>query len=124
MPGISGVFNTDQGNQQTSEGFTGPLEQHGIRISMDEKGRHTDNIFVEQLWRAAKYEEVYLKAYSNGREAEAGLNAYFSLYYTQRPHQALDYPTHMFLGLHGLPIDKLNTWDEIRPSNSGGFDLF
>ena len=40
-----------------------------------------------------KYEEVYLKAYSNGREAKAGLDAYFHFYNTQRPHQALDYRT-------------------------------
>ena len=36
------VFNTDQGSQFTSEGFTGILEQHGVRISMDGKGRYTD----------------------------------------------------------------------------------
>ena len=63
------------------------------RISMDGKGRYTDNIFVERLWRTVKYEEVYLKAYSNGREAKAGLNAYFRFYNTQRPHQALGYRT-------------------------------
>ena len=60
---------------------------------MDGKGRYTDNIFVERLWRTVKYEEVYLKAYSNGREAKAGLDAYFHFYNTQRPHQALDYRT-------------------------------
>ena len=61
------VFNTDQGSQFTSEGFTGLLEQHGVRISMDGKGCYTDNIFVERLWRSVKYEEVYLNAYSGGR---------------------------------------------------------
>ncbi len=60
---------------------------------MDGKGRYSDNIFVERLWRTVKYEEVYLKAYSNGREANAGLEAYFHFYNTQRPHQALGYRT-------------------------------
>ena len=94
------VFNTDQGSQVTSEGFTGLLEQHGIRISMDGKGRYTDNIFVERLWRTVKYEEVYLKAYSNGREAKTGLGDYFRFYNTQRPHQALGYrtPAEVFSG--------------------------
>jgi len=87
------IFNTDQGSQFTGEAFTGLLKQHGIRISMDGKGRYSDNIFVERLWRTVKYEEVYLKAYSNGREAEAGLNAYFHFYNAQRPHQALGYRT-------------------------------
>jgi len=56
---------------------------------MDGKGRYSDNIYVKRLWRSVKYEEVYLKAYSGGREAKAGLDAYFSFYNTQRPHRAL-----------------------------------
>ena len=87
------VFNTDQGGQFTGEAFTGLLEQHGVKISMDGKGRYSDNIFVERLWRSVKYEEVYLKAYSGGREAKAGIYAYFHFYNTQRPHQALGYRT-------------------------------
>ena len=31
---------------------------------MDGKGRYNHNIFVEQLWRTVKHEEVYLKAYT------------------------------------------------------------
>ena len=45
-----------------------------------------------------KYEEVYLKAYSNGREAKAGLEAYLHFYNTQRPHQALRTPAEVFSG--------------------------
>lgn len=41
------VFNTDQGSQFTSDEFTGALKQHGIRISMDGKGRWVDNVFVD-----------------------------------------------------------------------------
>ena len=67
------VFNTDQGSQFTGEGFTGLLERHGVRISMDGKGRYLDNIFVERLWRTVKYEEVYLKAYTDGGQAKAGV---------------------------------------------------
>ena len=87
------VFNTDQGSQFTGDSFTDLLDQHGVRISMDGKGRYIDNIFVERLWRTVKYEEVYLKAYSNGWEAKAGIDAYFHFYNTQRPHQALGYRT-------------------------------
>ncbi len=100
------VFNTDQGSQFTSEGFTGLLDDHGVRISMDGKGRYIDNIFVERLWRTVKYEEVYLKAYSNGREAKAGLEAYFHFYNIERPHQALGYrtPAEVFNG-DSVPSD-------------------
>ncbi len=55
------VFNTDQGSQFTSWEFTQVLEDRGVSISMDGKGRYSDNIFLERLWRAVKYEEVYLR---------------------------------------------------------------
>ena len=87
------IFNTDQGAQFTSEAFTGLLQQHGVRISMDGKGSYNDNLFIERLWRSVKYEEVYLKAYQDGREARIGLGNYFRFYNTERPHQALGYRT-------------------------------
>ena len=87
------VFNTDQGSQFTSEAFTGCLDRQGVRISMDGKGRYSDNIFVERLWRTVKYETVYLKAYTDGRQAKADLGAYFHFYNSQRPHQAPGYRT-------------------------------
>ena len=40
-----------------------------------------------------KYEEVYLKAYQDDREARIGLGNYFRFYNTERPHQALGYRT-------------------------------
>jgi len=87
------IFNTDQGSQFTSEAFTGLLQQHGVRISMDGKGSYNDNLFIERLWRSVKYEEVYLKVYQDGREARIGLGNYFRFYNTERPHQALGYRT-------------------------------
>ena len=87
------VFNTDQGSQLTSLEFTQALQEHGVKISMDGKGRYNDNIFVERLWRTVKYEEVYLKAYANATEARRELSAYFRFYNDQRPHQALGYRT-------------------------------
>ena len=87
------IFNTDQGAQFTSEAFTGLLEQYGVRISMDGKGSYNDNLFIERLWRTVKYEEVYLKAYQDGRDARAGIGNYFGFYNTERPHQALGYLT-------------------------------
>jgi putative transposase len=87
------VFNTDQGSQFTGKTFTGLLEKHGIQISMDGKGSYRDNLFIERLWRTVKYEEVYLKAYQNGKDARIGISDYFRFYNTARPHQALGYRT-------------------------------
>ena len=97
------VFNTDQGSQFTSLEFTQVLREHGVKISMDGKGRYSDNIFVERLWRTVKYEEVYLKAYTNAGEARRELDAYFRFYNDLRPHQALGYrtPAELFHGDRG-----------------------
>ncbi len=93
------IFNTDQGSQFTSEAFTDRLEEAGIRISMDGKGRMggkgraIDNVFVERLWRSVKYEHVYLHAPETGLELWQGLSTYFDFYNTERLHQSLDYRT-------------------------------
>jgi len=93
LKGKPDIFNTDQGSQFTSEAFTGLLERHGVRISMDGKGRYSDNLFIERLWRTVKYEEVYLKAYQDVRDARTGISEYFRFYNATRPHQALGYRT-------------------------------
>ena len=87
------IFNSDQGCQYTSEIFTGILEKHGVRISMDGRGRCMDNIFIERLWRSLKYEEVYLKSYKTLPEARTALRDYFEFYNNGRPHQSLKYRT-------------------------------
>ncbi len=87
--GAPDIFNTDQGSQFTSEAFTGPLKDHGIRISMDGKGSWRDNVFIERLWRSVKYEEVYLRAYESVSEARTGIGQYFEFYNSKRPHSSL-----------------------------------
>ena len=83
------IFNSDQGAQFTSEAFTDVLNDHGIAISMDGKGRWLDNVFVERLWRSVKYEDVYLRAYETPAELRAGLARYFEFYNSRRRHSAL-----------------------------------
>jgi putative transposase len=87
------IFNTDQGSQFTSEGWINVLKDAGVAISMDGKGRWIDNVFIERLWRSVKYEEVYLRAYTNGTDARMGLTRYFRLYNAVRSHQSLEYRT-------------------------------
>ena len=87
------IFNTDQGSQFTSEEWIKVLQDAGVAISMDGKGRWIDNVFIERLWRSVKYEEVYLHAYANGTEARTGLTRYFRFYNAVRSHQSLEYRT-------------------------------
>jgi putative transposase len=87
------IFNSDQGSQFTAAAFTSRLETAGVAISMDGRGQAIDNVFIERLWRSVKYEEVYLRDYTDGWHAEASLAAYFRLYDDERIHQALGYRT-------------------------------
>ena len=87
------IFNTDQGSQFTSRAFTSRLEERGIAISMDGRGRALDNAFSERLWRTVKYEEVYLQEYGDGEDALLSLKRYWRFYNRARPHQSLDYRT-------------------------------
>jgi putative transposase len=87
------IFNTDQGAQFTSEAFTKVLEEAGVALSMDGRGRALDKVFVERLWRSVKHEDVYLKGYATMTEARSGLSEYFTFYNSARPHQGLNYRT-------------------------------
>lgn len=97
------IFNTDQGSQFTSKGFTDVLKAHGIDISMDGKGRWVDNVFVERLWRSVKYECVYLQEWENVLAVREALRAYFQFYNYERPHQSLGglTPSH----IHGQSLN-------------------
>jgi len=87
------IFNTDQGAQFTSNDFTDVLLEQEIKISMDGRGRYTDNIFVERLWRSLKYEEVYLNPYDSLVEARDGIGRYFRFFNDERPHSSLGHQT-------------------------------
>ena len=88
--GKPNIFNSDQGSQFTSEVFTGLLTKNFIKISMDGKGRATDNIFIERLWRSVKYEDIYLHAYETGKELYQGLRNYFTFYNQVRRHSSIN----------------------------------
>ena len=87
------IWNSDQGSHFTSPQYTQLLLDADVQISMDGKGRASDNIFTERLWRTIKYEEVYPKDYAHPQEARRSLAAYFDFYNHRRRHQALDYQT-------------------------------
>jgi putative transposase len=85
------ILNSDQGSQFTSEIFTEYLLSQGIKISMDGKGRATDNIFIERFWRDVKYEDIYLKAYENGLDLYKGLKVYMNFHNAIRRHSSLEH---------------------------------
>ena len=86
---VPGIINTDQGGQYTSVEFSKAVLDMGIKLSMDGKGRAIDNVFTERFWRSLKYEEVYLHAYADGKEAWQGIKRYIEFYNHERPHSKL-----------------------------------
>lgn len=85
------IFNTDQGSQFTAKHFVEILLNRGILVSMDGKGRALDNIFVERLWRALKYECIYLREFEIVKTLIQAIAEYFKFYNNKRPHQSLGY---------------------------------
>ncbi|MCH2199673.1 MAG: IS3 family transposase, partial [Flavobacteriales bacterium] len=88
--GKSEIINTDQGSQFTSEEFSGFVLNEEIRLSMDGKGRATENAFIEKLWRNVKYEKRYLSPPTDGIDLYQKLSDYFEYYNHERRHQSLE----------------------------------
>ena len=84
------IINTDQGAQYTSDDFTSAVLNKGIKLSMDGKGRATDNAFIERLWRSVKYESIHLNPPEDSIALFRQLTEYFSYYNHQRRHSSID----------------------------------
>ena len=113
------IFNTDQGSQFTSFGFTGVLKSAKITISMDGRGRCMDNIFIERLWRSLKYEAVYLHELTDGFKAERVISTWINFYNTERPHSALADRTPAEAYGTGQPVDMMDKASALPTSPQG-----
>jgi putative transposase len=90
MHGCPQIINTDQGSQFTAETFVGCVKNHKIKMSMDGKGRATDNAFIERLWRSVKYEKLYLSPPENGLDLFDKVEDYMRYYNHERRHSSID----------------------------------
>ena len=100
--GTPDVFNSDQGSQYTSFEHTKLLKDHGIRISMNGKGRSIDNIAIERFFRTLKYDEIYINDYQSVSELRNGIARYMHFYNFNRFHSALGYRKPMNVYLEGV----------------------
>ena len=90
---IPGIINTDQGCQFTSAAWVEMVENAGVQVSMDGRGRWADNIVIERFWRTIKYENVFLQSYESVTNARNKLGEFIEFYNERRPHQNLAYAT-------------------------------
>lgn len=86
------IINTDQGSQYTSDEFTSLVldNKYNIKLSMDGKGRATDNAFIETLWKSIKYEKIYLNPPEDGIHLYQLVNDYFEYYNFRREHSSIE----------------------------------
>lgn len=84
-----GIINSDQGSQFTCALWTEYVESQGILISMDGRGRATDNIYIERLWRTVKRDYIYISPCENGTELFKGLKMFFDYYNNEKKHQGI-----------------------------------
>ena len=82
--GVPEIINSDQGSQYTSPSWTNYLKRNGIKISMDEKGRATDNIWIEPFWKTIKYNHIYLNPCYTGLELYEGVQTYIEHYHQKK----------------------------------------
>jgi putative transposase len=108
------IFNTDQGSQYTSHIHTQTLKDNDITISMDGKGRATDNICIERFWRSAKVERIYLNEYNSIKELKDDVRDYMEFYNYRRFHETLKYKKPMDVYHNSLTINNENYDDLSR----------
>ena len=84
------IVNSDQGSQYTSSHWIENMENHGIKISMDGKGRATDNVYIERFFRTIKYDYIYLNPVESGWELYEGVRDFIEGY-NGRGHQGINH---------------------------------
>ncbi|RJX18018.1 MAG: IS3 family transposase, partial [Desulforudis sp.] len=85
------IINNDQGAHFTCGDYIELLKENGVKISMDGKGRATDNAITERFFRSLKWEKIYYEEYRTPREVYRAVRDYIDEYNYVRPHQAIGY---------------------------------
>lgn len=83
------IINSDQGSQYTCEHWVSFLRGHKIAISMDGKGRATDNAIIERFFRTLKWKHIYLYPAKDGLELDQGVDRFMNKYNNRR-HQGIE----------------------------------
>lgn len=100
--GVPDIINSDQGSQFTSTEYIELIKSYGsTRISMDGKGRATDNIAIERFFRSYKWERLYLMYPETIQEVKKITDEYMETYNYDRGHQTFNYstPSEIYFGI-------------------------
>jgi len=84
------IINSDQGTQFTSEEYVEYIKSlKTVKISMDGKGRATDNAFIERFFRTIKHDRLYLNPSSDGHELFSECEDFINYYNHRRSHSSI-----------------------------------
>ena len=90
------IHHSDQGVQYLSKAYIETLQEHGVEISVAQRGRPWENGYAERLIRTLKEEEVDINDYQSITEARDRIGHFITqVYHQKRPHSALGYLTPM-----------------------------
>lgn len=90
------IINSDQGSQYTSAMWTQFLEKQEIKISMDGKGRATDNAWIERFWKSIKTDYIYLNPCNDGLELVKGVQDHIEYYNNKTHHTTKQKPNERY----------------------------
>ena len=94
LAGTPMIFHSDQGSQYSAWLHTDRLHEAGIRISMSQRGKPTQNGIAERFMRTLKDEHVDYADYADFQDAMRQIAHWLEVEYnTQRIHSALGYAT-------------------------------
>lgn len=88
--GAPEIINSDQGTQFTSEEYVEYIKSlKTVKISMDGKGRATDNAFIERFFRTIKHDRLYLNPSRDGHELYNECEDFINYYNNRRTHSSI-----------------------------------
>lgn len=88
--GAPEIINSDQGTQFTSDEYVEYIKSlKTVKISMDGKGRATDNAFIERFFRTIKYDRLYLNPSHDGHDLYNECEDFINYYNLRRSHSSL-----------------------------------
>ena len=86
------MHHSDRGAQYTSEEFLKKTKEHGICLSMSNKGHCFDNAVVESFFHSLKTEHVHFCQFKTREEAMDSIFEYIEVFYNKkRSHSSLGY---------------------------------
>lgn len=84
------IINSDQGSQFTSDEYVSFIKDlESTRISMDGKGRATDNAHIERFFRTIKYDRLYRFVPQDGKHLFDLCKQFINFYNCKRSHSSI-----------------------------------